>query len=686
MTAAFDHDSLDARFVNGERTIGVSDPVNAAAAGTYRIARFLDLPHGIYNLKLLGTGTVALRLGTTLGTLAVVNTSTGGTLVNTQVYLPGGPLRYDIELVAAGGGAPTGVMFLIFSPDKIIYASNALGWEFDTSAPADAALTPANDPRRSLPVLSVLPNWADGINERIEYLSSPLTSETGVLQSRTLREKPRRSFEFDFLRTNMARARLDAFLTGTGRSEHLMPMWHEQYRPVGGLPSGQANLGFPSTTLSLREFRVGDLVLVTNGDANDFDVLEVGALDMTNDTLTWVTAPVRAWPDGTRVAPLRVAVITDRSSMRNMSDRVGTVSLRCQLKERDDGFEPSWGYCSPLWRFRVNRADPIQVDHDRLTYTFDNETSVPHTVDPGGRALVTTRVQSVFKGRGEVVALRRFIAAASGRVRRFWMPSLSRDVFPASDLSGNTIIAHPTGLAEYIKSRQSARAMIAILFADGSPIIYREIVTVSQLGVTIPPYRPTAEVLTLDADIPAIAVDAIERIQFMVPSRFDQDAFELSHLVDESAVVRSSFVIKSADIEGMPPLHCASTSRPYPVVSEDAVDVSSLITTIRFGGIPQQQESVDVSSVISALSFPINVLYGAFDAEDDAVDVSSVITELSFPKTVIYGTHEVEDEAVDVSSLITAISFPTFVNPPLTYRPDDEAVDVASIVSYLSLQ
>jgi hypothetical protein len=678
MTAAFDHDSFDSRFVNGERTIGVSDPVNAAAAGTYRIARFMDLPHGIYNLKLLGTGAVTLRIGATLETLAVVNTSTGGTLANTQVYVPGGPLRYDIELVAAGGGAATGVMFLIYSPDKIIYASNAAGWEFDTTALADTALTPADDPRRSLPVLSVLPNWAKGVSERVEYLSNPLSSETGAIQSRTLREKPRRSFEYDFMRTNLTRARLDAFLTGTGRSDHLMPMWHEQHRPTGGFPSGQSYLQFPAATLSLREFRAGDLVIVTNGDANDFDVLEVDSLNLGNDRLTWVTPPTRTWPEGTRVAPLRVAVISDKSSMRNITDRVGTVSLRCQLKERDDGFEPSWGHCSPLWRFRVNRADPIQIDHDRLSYTFDNETGVPHTVDPGGRAMLSTRVQGVFKGRSEVVALRRFIAAASGRVRRFWMPSLTRDVMPASDISGNTIIAQPSGLAEYVRTQQSARAMIGILLADGSPTIYREIVAVAPLGATIPPYRPTAEVLTLSADVPATRMADIERIQFMVPSRFDQDAFELSHMVDESAVVRSSFVLRSADIEGMPPIDCGVTSWPYHVVSEDALDVSSVITMIGFGGFGYHEE-VDVESTVAEVSL-VNA-DNAYRPDDEAVDVSSAMTSISLPTILL--TYRPDDEAVDVSSAMTSISLPTIL---LTYRPDDEAVDVSSAMTSISLQ
>lgn len=62
------------------------------------------------------------------------------------------------------------------------------------------------------------------------------------------------------------------------------------------------------------------------------------------------------------------------------------------------------------------------------------------------------------------------------------------------------------------------------------------------------------ERFVLDAALPPIQNTRIERIQFVVPSRFDQDGFEFKHLVDESAAVQASLITRAVDGTGMPPL------------------------------------------------------------------------------------------------------------------------------------
>lgn len=127
----------------------------------------------------------------------------------------------------------------------------------------------------------------------------------------------------------------------------------------------------------MREYRVDDVVFVTAGDANDYELLVIAAVDLTTDGITFASGPVKAWSAGCRIAPMRIATIGDKSSVSNLTDRVGETQARFNVEEPDSGFGESWGYCSPLWRFPVDWANPIDVDHERLTYTFDNETGLP---------------------------------------------------------------------------------------------------------------------------------------------------------------------------------------------------------------------------------------------------------------------------------------------------------------------
>jgi hypothetical protein len=62
------------------------------------------------------------------------------------------------------------------------------------------------------------------------------------------------------------------------------------------------------------------------------------------------------------------------------------------------------------------------------------------------------------------------------------------------------------------------------------------------------------EQFTFDNPLPTIPSNEVSRIEFMVPSRFDQDGFELHHKVDNSAAVSMSVVTRSVDGAGMPPL------------------------------------------------------------------------------------------------------------------------------------
>ncbi|MEL2255713.1 hypothetical protein, partial [Klebsiella pneumoniae] len=53
------------------------------------------------------------------------------------------------------------------------------------------------------------PDWADGVQESLEWLTELLTSTSGVEQRRSLRLSPRRSFEAEFYAEGRERVLLD---------------------------------------------------------------------------------------------------------------------------------------------------------------------------------------------------------------------------------------------------------------------------------------------------------------------------------------------------------------------------------------------------------------------------------------------------------------------------------------------
>lgn len=666
MTAAYDHPPLDPSFISGERTIGVSDPINAASNVTYNIARFLELPHGVYNIRWLAYGDSLLRVGKDASSLETAFQVLSGSIVETQIYLEGGEIRFDIELQGQAGST-TGVIFVIYNSTDVIYTSNAQGWQFDTTALPDAALTPGDDPRLQLPVWSVLPNWRDGITEFVEYLTDVSVSETGNTITRTLREAPRRYFEFDFMRHGVNRTRLDNMLLGIGKGELLLPLWHEQHRPIGGIAQGQTDILFSDDSLQQREFRADDLIIVTLGEPGNYELLTVQSIQ--SDRIVLAAGPQQSWPSGCRIAPMRVATISESNNLSNITDRVATGRVRFKIEEREEGFGEFFGYCGSVWRFPVDWSSTVDIGHERLSFTFDNMTALPFTVDPGQRATVLTRARSLIRGRSEMVRLRRFIQAARGRARRFWLPSFTMDIEPVSGIGGKTFSIKKTGFPEYARTIQSARMFIAVLFADGSPTIYREVTSYGELSDT--------DVVEVDWNLPEVPVSDIERIQFILPARFDQDRFEFKHLTDDSAVVQVGFTFRSADHDGMVLPNCGFTTAPYPLVESDRISVYGSFVGARFGGIPDITEALDVSASFVQASYPISVVYSAMTLDVESLDVSASFVSAAYPQTVQYGTYEAGLESLDVSASFVQASYPQTVNY-ITYDIDVESLSVSA--------
>lgn len=534
------------------------------------------------------------------------------------------------------------------------------------------------DPRRSLPVFQVLPNWKDGITETLSWLTDVMSSEMAVEQRRALRRYPRRQFEMGFLRVGAARSRIENFLAGVGKRDHLVPIWHEQYK-LGATPLPFGIVQFPTGTLAEREFDFNDLVLITTGDMDRYAVLTVTAVNKATDQIQMRSvADIGTWPVGSRIVPLRRSKVLDQSTLENVTDRAAMTRIRFQLQDADTRFTSSWGYCSPLWRTKPNRVSPLSMEFNRSDYVLDFSTGVVDVTDPGDRAQISQSMDITLFGRSQVWAFRAFLYNARGRARRFYVPTFMSDIEPAGDMGGLQFDAMPNGFSEYFAGPQQARRIIGVDFKDGRPSVYRNIVGVGKVLDVSPPFLPVVERFVLDQAMPPILRREVERVSFIVPSRFDQDTIELFHVTDDSAAVKSSVVTRSAIVDGMPPIECWVASRPYPLTPVEEMTSQAIC----MGGVIYDPRNVVTEEVNVSTQVVAGVLSALLKSVSyqEQIDVTARVVEGSITSPL-----RAYDAGLESLNVSTAVVGGTVQTKLITQVIPVESINVSAAVQQGSL-
>lgn len=538
----------DTSFVDDEKALSVAATISGAAGGTtYYLSKWFDFQGGIYVLKMASADATMWLASLTKTNGRVVHRSAAADgVVTRSIYLPAGRRRLDIIIGnVASGTSSAFVAFSLFQDGRLVYASSGAGWVFDTSIPVDADVPALGDARLAFPVLPILPNWKESITERIEWRTELFNSESDTEQRRSLRRFPVRTFEASFDRHNLRRSRLINFFIGTGSSRFLMPLWHEQFSLTAALGS---TLQFPAGTLAYREFKVNDLVWVNGGDPAVGELLKVQSIDTGTDTITFASAPVGTWGAGDRVFPLRVARRLEPAQIEDLTDRVSRARARFTLDDNETWPTPSWGSPGRFFDFDVDRGSSITLGIDRTTDdVIDNDIGKIEVYDPYERTRLSMRVAMTFRGRNRLFAFRQFIHMARGRAVRFWMPTHSLDLIGTTDFTGSYIDVLDSGLTEYLKRTQQIRAVIGFVMLNGDATIYRNVTLVTK--------TLQGERVFLESALPSlISRSNVHRVMFIMAARFDQDGFEMNHLVDDSRAVQTSVVVRSTDIGDLPDL------------------------------------------------------------------------------------------------------------------------------------
>lgn len=544
LTTPYDFDK-DPPGEHGEKLVAPANPLGAAApATTFYLARQFEFTEGTYTFLVEADDAATLWLGTSQFDQRVIASASYGVAGANVLYIAQGKYRVDVVLKnVMTVPNPCWFTLVILRDDQVVYASSMDGWIMDTGTISDDDIPPDHDVRFDLPVWSILPNWQDGITERLSWLTDVLSSETDAEQRRSVRRNARRSFEASFLRQRTARNRLDAFFVGVGSSEFMLPLWHEQVKMEDGIDMEAS--GVVLDNLALREFNKGDLVFVSNGDPDNYDILQVG--DMEAARFSWAFPPPRSWPVGTRIYPMRRARIASQPpKVSNVTDTVSRAQALFDLVE-PYVIPASWGANisgEPLFHFIVDRTDTLDTEYTRKAFMLDNETGVPLVVDHGRYTTTTTQAKIRMFGRAAAYSFRQFLQAARGRAQIFNCPTFMNDVYPLGDLGGDgstEMLIRDQGFRAAMLHPQPIRIRLAFQFYDGSPTLYR---TITDAHAIYDGLRVVGETLTLDSALPAITLSSLKRISFMCQTRFDQDQFEIHHPTSGQAVIDLAIVLR----------------------------------------------------------------------------------------------------------------------------------------------
>lgn len=542
---------------DGQKLVSVADPIGTAPGNaTYYLARRFDFAQGDYTFEFTADDALTLWLGTSQLNSRMIGSVGISEVGRSFQNVPQGSYRLDVILQNLPADPTPCVFTLVIKlGNEVVYASAKEGWLLDDVPISDDDLPPPADYRLSLPVFSVLPNWKNGVLERLAWQTDVMESETDAEQRRSVRRNARRTFDASFLRQRHQRDRLDTFFVGLGPAEFMLPLWHEAVKLIDGLDMEGAGVFFADGQFVMREFRKGDLVFVNGGDPDDYDILQVG--DTEQNRFSWASPPPRSWPPGTRIYPMRVARMGDQvPTMQNVTDTVSTATARFECVEPYT-VEPSWGGNlggQPLFRFIPDRAQTIDVSYNRRNYTLDNDSGVPITLDHGKYTATQLQMRLSLFGRADAYAFRQFLQAARGMARHFFMATHMQDVEPLGDIPAGSIdlLIRNQGFWQYMLRPQPIRVQLAFILRSGAQTLYRTITNVTPVYRTDPdgslatPLVVVSELLTLDSELPQLALDDLRRVSFVAETRFAQDTFELLHATNSQAHVSTSLVFRQA--------------------------------------------------------------------------------------------------------------------------------------------
>lgn len=417
------------------------------------------------------------------------------------------------------------------APDGQPVLDTVVTWQFDNGREAGLRIT-AN----RIIAWTFVPDWGDGIRERLTASTDILQSESAASQRRRLRLAPRREFTGPMYAEGRERQLLDLALFGWSDRVWSMPIWPDIQLLEVGIA---ADVDFIPCSTQWLDFRDGGMAMLRGEDAFTSETVEI--LEVLSGGLQLKRNTQQAWPAGSRLYPARAAQLLDEPSLSKLTDRLIEAEVQFLIVEVCDW--PEWlpstlyrGY--PVWDRRPDDTENLTHAAQRLRSTLDSGFAQPLITDTALRALQVLGQRHLDLGREARALVRSFIYGMHGRQKLVWVPSHMDDLTLVATVSAvaTTLDIENIGYTRFSNGKPGRRD-IRIELWDGT-VRMRRIIGSTELDNQV-------ERVGLDS---ALGVEVqphqVARISWMNLVRFESDTQDIEHMTDSEGVAAWATVFR----------------------------------------------------------------------------------------------------------------------------------------------
>lgn len=372
------------------------------------------------------------------------------------------------------------------------------------------------------------PDWGDGVTEKLGFATDVLQSESAKEQRRGLRQAPRRELEAPMYVEGRERQLLDLALHGWSARTWALPIWHEIQLLDGVVPVGAMSI---SCSTQYLDFRDGGLAMLRGESAFASETVEIE--EVTAGGLQLKRGTQQAWQRGTRLYPVRNAVLQEQPSLTRLTDQAISAEVRFLIVEACSwpGLMPGTLYKGwPVYDARPDESEDLSSTLSRLQLSLDNGSAIPLFTDTANRGLAVLAHRWIDLGRAARASVRSFIYAMRGRQKAVWLPTHADDMTLIDVITATAVtidIAH-IGYTRFSNGKPGRRDIRIELF-DGT-VFFRRITGSTELTMEI-------ERLALESSLGRqVSPAQVMRISWMVLCRFDSDTQVLKHMTDSEGV------------------------------------------------------------------------------------------------------------------------------------------------------
>jgi hypothetical protein len=368
-------------------------------------------------------------------------------------------------------------------------------------------------------LFSIAPEWGEGMEETLEYLTDVLRSYSDNEQRRALRQLPRRAMRYRALTLNARDAAgMESLIWGWQNQPFGVPWWPDAQPLLSDIAPGTFVIPVSTTD---RQFAAGGLAAIW---VDEFTFEALSIVSVASNSVTVSSPTLFAWKGGpqTRVIPIFLCRLPAAVDVSRHSSEIDHVDLNFIGEAGQPAPAPATSPTQfkgfdvleipPNWE-----KSPLKRSYKRSMVTIDPKVGPIQIIDKGGTAIVGQEFPWWLDTHPNVTAFRAFILRRFGQLNPFWLPTWDQDLVLYQDVLS-------TDLGIRIKSEfysrflfpSPARRFIAFIPTDGSGNVYGKITAAVDNG-------DGTETLTLEALTGKNFPRATTMISFLTLARLESD-------------------------------------------------------------------------------------------------------------------------------------------------------------------